>query len=201
MQADLFQVSSAHSSSCDTGFSKAAFLERWRITLRLDQVVIGLIVLVVLYAWVFSLGVEKGKGFVSETLRTAKKEPPPGMKIVVEEVQPLMVQETVPPPADEKKDRLESTSSLEPKPIEQEKPLALQGRYTVQLISYKTEKAAQKQIEKLGQKGYHGFVIPGGSYLQVCANAFETRQNASTFLEQLRGQGIAPKDAFVRIIS
>lgn len=74
------------------------------------------------------------------------------------------------------------------------------GKYTIQVLTYKTESAATRQIQKLEEKGFDGFVIPSGEYYQVCANAFESKTTAKKTLESLQSSGLAPSDAFVRSI-
>ena len=58
------------------------------------------------------------------------------------------------------------------------------GSYTIQLVTYGDEKQAVHEIDLLKAKGHAGFVIPSGSYYQVCANYFEDKAKAKSFLKQ-----------------
>ena len=58
MQGDLFGMPTV--AATQTG-QKNDFLERTRVTLRLDQALAGAIGLLVIYVLIFSFGVEKGK--------------------------------------------------------------------------------------------------------------------------------------------
>jgi hypothetical protein len=62
--------------------------------------------------------------------------------------------------------------------------LTKKGSYTIQLITYADEKQAIKEIDLLKTKGHAGFVIPSGRYYQVCANYFEDKTKAKSFLRQ-----------------
>jgi len=72
------------------------------------------------------------------------------------------------------------------------------GKYTIQIITFKTQSAVDRTIKKLSEKGYQGFVILSGSFLQVCVNGFETRQEAGRALVELKNHQLATKDAYVR---
>jgi cell division protein FtsN len=83
-----------------------------------------------------------------------------------------------------------------PKPVA--KVVKPDGKYTIQHVTYITQSAADREIQKLAQKGYSSFVIPSGKHLQVCIAAFQSRQDASQLLQQLRSQGLVSGDAYVR---
>ena len=61
MQTELFDLPSPRTLSEDAPVSKASFLEKTFITLRLDQTIGLTLVLLVIYVLTFSWGVEKGK--------------------------------------------------------------------------------------------------------------------------------------------
>jgi cell division septation protein DedD len=73
-----------------------------------------------------------------------------------------------------------------------------EGKFTIQHVTYITQSAADREIQKLAQRGYNAFVIPSGKHLQVCIAAFQARPEASKILKQLRAQGLVSGDAYVR---
>ena len=77
-------------------------------------------------------------------------------------------------------------------------PSAGKGKFTIQLVTYRTQAEADKLIDKLAAEGYRGFSMTQGSYRLVFVNDFETRSIASTTLAELKGKGLAPADAYVR---
>ena len=83
-----------------------------------------------------------------------------------------------------------------PKPVA--KVMKPDGKFTIQHVTYITRSAADREIQKLAQRGYSSFVIPSGKHLQVCIAAFQSRQDASLLLKQLRAQGLVSGDAYVR---
>jgi cell division septation protein DedD len=74
------------------------------------------------------------------------------------------------------------------------------GKYTIQISTFKTQKSADRHLNQLAEKGYDGFVIPSGSMLQVCVQAFENKLSAKQGLRALQKSGIAPPDAYIRMI-
>lgn len=208
MQQDLFEVPGGEGSQ---NSRKLLSLDRLHLTLRFDQLIFVLIGMVVLYAFVFSFGVEKGKLWamreIGSSVREARvapsgtdsvKIPDPVARAGTEAAVPAVSPEAVP------SIRLETSSSGGAAVVEKDSPetptAGLQGRYTIQLVTYKSENIARKQMDKLGRRGYNPILIPSGSYQQVCLNAFETRKQALSFLKKLQGEGTAPSDAYVRNI-
>jgi len=198
MQTELFDLPSPRTLSEEPAVSKTSFLEKNFITLRLDQAIGLILVLLVVYVLTFSWGVEKGKrssSRESQVIRSTAAEvlpeesapavvasvaKTPGVAVIDESV-PLEVPITVP--------------EL-PKPVA--KVAKPDGKFTIQHVTYITQSAADREIQKLAQKGYASFVIPSGKHLQVCIAAFQSRQDASQILKQLRGQGLVSGDAYVR---
>jgi len=75
MQQDLFD-SRFVSSSSSVRSRKTDFLGLFRVSLRLDQALMGLIVMLFFFVVIFSFGVEKGKGYAKEEIAAerAKRE-------------------------------------------------------------------------------------------------------------------------------
>ena len=69
--------------------------------------------------------------------------------------------------------------------------------YTVQLVTYTTEALAIREVNRLKSSGYEGFVIPSGTYYQVCADYFASKLKARSVLERFRASGRYP-GAYIR---
>lgn len=198
MQTELFDLPTPRTLTQNTTDPKVSCLEKTFITLRLDQTIGLALVLLVIYVLTFSWGVEKGKraSHESPAVRPASAEvlPPVVAPAVVATVSRNL-------PA-------ESVISVVPKEVpipvaELPKPVAKvaprpDGKFTIQHVTYMTQSAADREIQKLAQKGYSSFVIPSGKHLQVCIAAFQSRQDATKILKQLRTQGLVSGDAYVR---
>ena len=197
MQTELFDLPTPRTLSEEPSVSKASFLEKNFITLRLDQTIGLTLVLLVIYVLTFSWGVEKGKRSLHGspvTPRVTAEAPPEGapqaiVAAVVNKPSVARVGESVPK-------EVPITVAELPKPVA--KVTKPDGKYTIQHVTYITRSAADREIQKLAQKGYNSFVIPSGKHLQVCISAFGSRQDASQLLKQLRGQGLVSGDAYVR---
>jgi len=195
MQRDLFESFVSRLPDVSSG-RKREFLGGLHMTLRLDQVLIGVIALLILYAFVFSFGVEKGKGLAVAEMKTrwtAKADP-----VTAAEAKPgdareySSAKDTSKKPSEAGLGKREA-SEMVTSPVPS-------GKYTIQMITYQTKTAAQRQMRRLSEMGYASFVIPSGSYLQVCLSAFETRLLAVQALQQLKIRGVLPADAYVRTI-
>ena len=197
MQTELFDLPSPRTLSEDSTASKTSFLEKNFITLRLDQTIGLTLVLLVIYVLTFSWGVEKGKksSHESQVIRPVSVEalssvvPPTAIASVVKTSSVVLNDESVP------KEVPIPVAEL-PKPVA--KVIRPEGKFTIQHVTYMTQSAADREIQKLAQRGYRSFVIPSGKHLQVCIAAFQSRQDASQILKQLRGQGLVSGDAYVR---
>lgn len=204
MQRDLFHITTGPSPF----ETRVPFLERYRLNLRLDHLLILMIGFVMLYAFVYSAGVERGKKHVTREINAATAklqqqlfDKTDGKSVVTVDAAKLPPAEAAPA---ETAVQVEPTRA-EPEPLEQ-KPVETaaveaakpEGKYTIQLVTYDSESLAQRQLKALSEKGYRGFVVPKGKYLQVCVNAFDSRKGAASLLQELKLQGMAPKDAYIR---
>ncbi len=197
MQTELFDLPIPRTLSEDSPVPKTSYLEKTFITLRLDQTIGLTLVLLVIYVLTFSWGVEKGKKSLHESqgVRSVPAEilSPEGSQTAVASVAktPLVavIDESVPK-------EVPITVAELPQPVA--KVTKSDGKYTIQHVTYITQSAADREIQKLAQKGYSSFVIPSGKHLQVCIAAFQSRQDASKILKQLRAQGLVSSDAYVR---
>ena len=203
MQTELFELSSK--TIHEEQPARVNFLEKTCITLRFDQALGLILLLLVFYALTFAWGVEKGRRSVparttenipvatmTETQSVAEAEP-------VEEA--VSSQQVVPVASSESMIEtgalVSNTTETSAKFSAAAKP---EGKYTIQHITYFTQSAADREIQKLAKIGHTSFIIPSGKFLQVCVDAFPTRQEASKLLKQLKTQGVVSPDAYVRSI-
>lgn len=209
MQADLFQSSSPVMDASRIARSQSGWLDRFSLTLRLDHLSIAAISALVLYVLVFSFGVEKGKRFALQELEARKireeqisKElakqgsingaPTTEKKVFSAESAAVGAPLIAPASKD-------SAPATENKTAEESTPEALsKGRYTIQIITFKSKTLAEKEVEKLASKGHQGFVVQSGKFFQVCVDRFETTRDANQKLGMLRSEGFIPPDAYVR---
>jgi len=197
MQTELFDLPLPRTLSEDSTVPKTSFLEKNFITLRLDQAIGLTLVLLVIYVLTFSWGVEKGKRPLRET-QGSRSVSAEDFSSATSQVVFASVEKTPPGamPDESVPKEVPITVAELPKPVAE--VMKTEGKYTIQHVTYITQSAADREIQKLTQKGYRSFVIPSGKHLQVCISAFQSRQEASLLLKQLRTQGLVSGDAYVR---
>jgi len=76
-------------------------------------------------------------------------------------------------------------------------------RYTIQLVTYRYESRAKREVEKLKQNGFSAFVMQRGKYFQVCVDRFRDREAARAKLDKIMTGGLEQTyhDAFVRVLT
>jgi len=191
MQHDLFGPAAPPPHAAYCAPPKADFLEKHRFSLRFDQAIVAFIGLLMVYVLVFSYGVEKGKRFAVAELKAerAKRE-----SMAQEFRQKLYEKDGAPTsPAAQTPAAQEDRPDSEPAAGDLPR-----GMYTIQVITFKSPSAAAREIGRYAEKGRRGFVIPSGSFHQVCIDRYETREKANQVLKELKGEGLAPHDAYVR---
>ena len=185
MQHDLFESPIPVVSPVPTrpGPGKLEFLGSLQVPIRFDQIIAILIGLVALYAVIYSLGVERGKRAAgsaapSVTVSPEATQASPKVMITYGAIK-------VGPPAEKKAP---------------EEPLRAHpaGSYTIQMATYQTQSAAEKQVSKFIKLGHQAFVVTEGSLRLVCLDGFISRQEASRTLQALKVRRMVPYDAFVR---
>lgn len=197
MQTELFDLPSSQTLPEEAASSKTSFLEKTFITVRLDQAIGLTLILLVFYVLIFSWGVEKGK----RVLRESQAIHPASIASVSSEASQVVAASAMTAPS----------SVAAPEAISQETPITVaelpkpvaevnrpEGKYTVQHVTYVTQSAADREMQKLAKLGYTSFVIPSGRHLQVCIAGFQSRQEASQLLKELRAKRLVSSDAYVR---
>lgn len=136
-----------------------------------EKIILGIITLVIVSIFSFSLGVQKG-GKLSGLIPGNTKEVPISTAIKPQK------------PADQKP----AMHSAIEKEIVIEKPSIkdFQHNFTIQLASYKAELAAKKEADALKKKGFSPLVLSKGKYSVLCVGNFSEREKAKTMLSQFK---------------
>jgi hypothetical protein len=71
--------------------------------------------------------------------------------------------------------------------------------WTIQLVTYTSEKYSHNEMDRLKESGYEPFLIPSGKFYQVCVNRFSTKEEANKLLQVFKS-GSRYRDAFLRNI-
>lgn len=143
------------------------------LNIPLENAVFGAIVIMMCVVTAFALGVERGK-------RLNVKSAPAKDTIEIE-------------------DQVKEPVQLVPIEIAEspKKPVLKIMRYTVQLISYKKKKRAEKEIQKLGSQNVQAFITTSGNWYQVCAGSYNDIKEAK---EALGNYKVNYKGCFVKNI-
>jgi hypothetical protein len=92
------------------------------------------------------------------------------------------------------------------KPIKKEKPIVKENIkekkeerfiYQVQLVTYKSERYASEEIDKLKKEGFNPFIEKKGKYRIICVGDFKSNDEAKEILRKLKKKY---KDAFIKKI-
>lgn len=204
MQGDLFQFPASAAAAASS--VRQSFLEKSRVSVRMDQAVIGMIACMILGVVIFCVGVEKGKkiGLREARIHSHSRiaQPAPAASEERDLTGSITLQAVEVTPAAVKVAAETTTaapvSGVEAAAASENAAGRPAGKYTIQLVTYQNKADAQKHIDRLSAKGYTGFVIPSGKFHQVCANGFEKRPDAVSVLKELKSQKLAPSDAYVR---
>jgi len=211
VQGELFREDQSLSVARERG---TTFFSSYKFTLRMDRMIIGILSILCLLVLVYSFGVERGKRIMEANLQSLL--PSHGETIQPQKIalrtEPVTTNQTVRGEAtvlmikNDKTDISDSERVVEgkakPDLTASELPLADPSRssdLTVQLVTYKTEKRAVGEVNRLRANGHNGFIIPSGLYYQVCADYFQSRSKAVSGLADFKGGGRYP-DAYIRTV-
>lgn len=217
-QADLFKVSESRFKA--PVLEDVPFLDRYQVVLRIDHTVIMCIFLLVLLTVIYAYGFERGRNSAVRAMATSSMNHVEKQIVSNKNKKELVIVNTHNMTTSEGTSALNSSSTSfgnQEEILKQDEPMVavaekeeqaakagqelidkMTGKYTIQIVTYKTQKAAKERIDALSVNGYKGFVIPSGSYHQVCVNTFEDRQAAKNVLESLQSKKLAPIDAYIR---
>ncbi|MFA7000955.1 MAG: SPOR domain-containing protein [Candidatus Omnitrophota bacterium] len=207
MQKDLFQATPSVLQRVQTVQKQTAFLERCRFSVRLDQAVVCAIGLVVLYAIVFSAGVETGKGIARRELTPTLPEGIASVDAKAGELMNMPAAVTGQPAAQSGDELVRGGVALEPglritaegpAPVEAPSEAKPAGNYTIQILTTTDRTEAERRVKSLDAKGLKAFFAENGKFMVVCVDAFESFQKAKLALKGMKSQGAVPADAYIR---
>ena len=155
-----------------------------------ENIIVGLIVLVMTFVLAYSFGVERGKKVILSDSG--------GEKIKFEEQAPNVI---ITAPATEKKILRQGEANNEivvsqekAQPKKEEKAPAIQqklpakGLYTIQVASFKLKDHANKEAKQLEKTGQEIFVLSKGEYSIVCVGKFEVKDQADKISKKLKSR-------------
>lgn len=168
-----------------------------QIRVAYEDLIFGVLGVLLLLLGGFCLGVERGKrltgGRGSAVSVHAPRAPEPELpsQVVGSEPGPVLMP-AVPavrpaPIAPARKSKAVSVAAREP-----------QGRYVIQLASYVGPQSARNEAERLRRKGVDARVVKSGRYYELRAIGYRSHLEAKSSLERLRKRY---RDAFVKRLS
>lgn len=209
MQAELFNLGTSgrvtETSQRLVEPAALTWLDRLKVTLRLEHMSIAAILALVLYVLVFSFGVEKGKRMALRELEAQKSRQEHAAQALAPTAE-LDTDIKIPQISHIFINKVGRTSSepvpITVPPVPVEAPEAVTpstlGKYTIQAITFTDKARAEEEMKKIAAKGYQAFIIPGKKFFQVCIDRFETVSLAKVKLGALKADGFVPDDAYIR---
>ncbi len=161
-----------------------------QVSLSLENLVILTIVAIMLVIFSFSMGIERGKKMAMAAPVTTGNQAFAGATAApVEAKDKADVQKVKGTPAPVQ--TLVKTKALVE--VAQDRAVAVKvsvpGAYTLQVASYKAQKFAQREADKLKQKGFNDvYVLAKGAYTIVCVGNFQKKEDASDVRRQLKSR-------------
>jgi hypothetical protein len=163
------------------------------LTLSLENIIVLCIIFIVTLVLFFSFGVERGKRVVlvpkadsDKAEMNATENEAGGLKSAAD-VEVVQQGKTVVFPVDVPQEISEENESAVQPPVE--KTEEQEKLFTIQVASYKKEKDAQREADRLKGIGHNDtFVIPKGDYIIVCVGKFMQMSDAKKFSGQLKKQ-------------
>lgn len=219
MQRDLFRDFAAgevkkKAESVTAVETEPSFFERVRLVLTLDKVILWVLVNVTALVFVYSFGIERGmsvarkKSFAPDTAkRTSAGEVWNPLSDSSVTSSSREVRDGDPAASDTRQTGLVATGTIvadaadslnweRPYDVAEPPPFSpdlsdpeSQNLFTIQLITYNRKDQAQRELERLRQKGYRSFIIPSGKFYQVCIETFPDKAQAFQKLISLRVEG------------
>ncbi len=217
MQRDLFDSELTEANQDQQPSAESSLLQTFRIQLGVDQLIFLAILILIYSVFIYGLGVATAKNINFRSLwkswtsqmshvQKVKPAPPPVLKTVepavsVAEINSVVA--VVPPPVTTLPAVTPSVPSVKPSVTATEKPQENPGKkkYTIQIVASKQLDFAHKKSDKLAKLGLESFVLKEKNYHNVCVRSFMSKSQAEKFLSQLKSQGLAPRDAYVRNLS
>jgi len=217
MQRELFndfrRVETERKEELSLDSEQSSFLERVRVTLTLEKIILLVLANLVSFVLVYSLGFQRGRGpaaglFPEFGVRTAlisawqsiskpfyiRAETGKFLEGKAQPAESLPVQNApeLPAAADVVKDAAQQAAIQ----------AVAEGLYTIQLVTYRNESRAEQEVKTLSEKGHSSFIIPSGKFYQVCIERFSAKDHACKKLSEFKTSPIAQiyRGAYIRPI-
>jgi len=158
------------------------------LTLSPENIIVLIIILIMSFVLLFSLGVEKGNRISKTELKTVGESlEVNGHRDDVDLLQTENVQMTVRTtdiePTNDTQAVFEKQIGQIEIPLIEDVP---QDVYTIQVASFKQEKNAQREADQLKRFGYDIYVMPKGKHSIVCVGKFTKKREAIAFSKKLK---------------
>lgn len=144
------------------------------ITLSYEHLIFIVMAFIITAAVFFSLGVERGERLQLKSLALVEKE---------SRQSPIQIAE-VPGPIQKEPVVKEEEPSAQPEEAPKKKEAT--SVYTVQVASYVKKDSADKEAQRLKEKGFKPFVLSSGNYYIVCVGEFKNKAEATLEQKKLR---------------
>ncbi len=196
MQRELFKDLTAEEQKIIEPISvnetQPSFFEKMRIVITLDKIILWMLINITTIVFVYSFGVERGVKSTKNQALSIKEEP----TIVTE------AKTESPAELSSAAKAVESRKVQEEEKSQDNGVEKIEKFFTIQLVTYRQEKKAKQEIERLAQKGHKAFVIPSGKFYQVCVDTFAQKREALQKLVELKADGFQKmyQGAYVRPI-
>lgn len=162
-----------------------------------NMVVMGILMLMTLL-FLYSIGLEKGKRIV-EILPNPEQPVPAEKELTDRETATssaeLQQNKRTESPVEASHPNVKEIPAVLP-PLKS--PQSNELVYTIQVASFRSQKYAQLEVDRLKDQGYDRkviMVVPKGEYSIVCVGQFSRKEQANTYISRLRGKY---KDCLVR---
>jgi hypothetical protein len=177
-QQELFQEFSGESSKKRERFPGLSRTPKpILISTSVEQIILAGIFLILIACLVFFLGVLRGKSLAGTSSRPAQPAP---ITALAQKSAPAPSK--IPPPVSPAK-----TQPVKPKISSPAVVMKadLSKPYTLQLVTYKKQDLAEREVAALRGRGLYSFIIPSGEYYQVCAGQYSNKEEAKNDLKVL----------------
>lgn len=166
-----------------------------RITLKIENLVIFLIVGIMAVVFAFSLGVERGKNIALNPQDGEQAVEATVERKVPEKEEPRSVVTA------KQEENTQSIAGVEVKAASMANvikevlpdipvliPQVQAGNYTLQVASFKAKSNAEQERDTLEEMGFEAFVLQKGDYSIVCVGRFEDKSGAKGYAPKIKSR-------------
>lgn len=161
------------------------------VSTSIEQIILAGILLILLGCLFFFLGVLRGKSLGRMVAEKPVSQVSARPVVAAKPQTPSMASS---PPAPLQQ-QVKASATKTKTQASQAMAADLSKPYTLQLITYKKQDLAEKEVAALRRSGLYSFIIPSGEYYQVCAGQYSNKEEAKN---DLRVLGAKYKGCFLR---